>query len=325
MKKNGRVLKVGSGLHKSEIIFMVCILFLPLFHHILNSYILGAYNLVFTFQKYDAKGNLYWVGFQNFETAWNMIFADENSILFHGLVNGLTVWVVQNIVMFPVTMIFSFYMSKRILGHKTFRFVAMLPVMVTGLIMSQIYQSIMEGPLPQILMEVFDTEFIYFFQDPSKTFGTLLGFLLWTGFGSTLIIYPNAMNAIDKNIVEASVIDGADDLRQFWHIYLPGIWPTLTVTYLTAMGVILTTDLPNYLFYGYNAPYETYTMGYYIFKQTMKGGDNVGPVLNAINYMLAPVSVGLSLLWKYVAENYGPTDEEPQLKKKKLIDVNSGR
>ena len=309
----------------SQVVFIAVMLFLPLFYHILNTYILGFYNIFYTFQRADADGNMYWVGFDNFKKAWNLIFGGEASLVATGLRRSFLVWTIQNVVMFPVTMIFSLYLAKRKWGTPFFRFMFMLPTMMTGLIVAQVFIMAVEDPLPQIVDKLFHTGFIYFIQDPSRAFGTLLTFTLWTGFGAIMIVYPNAMNGIDKNTVEASEIDGATYLRQLWHIYIPGMWPTVTVMYFGAFGSILTADLPNFLFFAYNAPVETYTLGYYIFKQTMQAGDNMGPVLNALSYILACVSIPLTMLWKYLAENYGPSEDEVKFKKKRLVDINANR
>lgn len=307
----------------SLVTFVVIMLALPMFYHILNTYVLGFYNLFFTFQQYDSSGNLVWVGFQNFVTAWNMIFDGSSNLLIGSVQRGLITWVVQNVVCFPFTMIFSLYIAKEYLGNKTFRFFSMLPTMMTGLIMALIFQKVIEGPVPLIIQRIFDTDFIYFLKDPNA-FKTLLAYSVWVGFGPTLIIYPNAMNSIEKSIVEASKIDGASDLQQLWHIYMPGIWPTITVMYFNCIGAIISTDVPNFLFFNYSAPAGSYTMGYYLFRQTMIGGEGLGPIINAIHYMLACISVPLTLLWKYVAENYGPSEDEPS-KKKRLVDFYANR
>ena len=323
--KRENIKKRSKKLKRAEIIFMIVMLFVPMFYHILNTYVLGFYNLFFTFQRYDGDGNLFWVGLDNFRIAWQLITGGETSLVAVGLRRSILVWCIQNVVMFPVTMILCLYLANRKPGTQFFKFIFMIPTMMTGLIVAQVFIAFVEDPLPQFVDLVSDKGFIYFIQDPSKAFGTLLTFMLWSGFGSIMIVYPNAMNAIDKNMVEASQIDGATHLQQLWHVYLPGIWPTITVIYFGAFGSLFTADLPNFMFYGYNAPVETYTLGYYIFKQTMGGGDNIAPVLNALSYMISFVAIPLTMGWKYIAENYGPSEDEVKYKKKKLVDIYENR
>lgn len=305
---------------RKEYWFVAFMLFLPLFYHVLVTYVLGFYNLFFTFQQYDDNGNLYWVGFENFRTAWNQIFDGNSELLLTSFGNSMLFWSLQNVVMWPIIIIFSLYIAKGYRGNRIFRFAAMVPTMVTGLILSQIFVKVMEGPVATLISKK-TGEFIYFFQDPKYTRNTVLGYALWSGIGSTLIIYPNAMNAIDQNIVEASKIDGCTDLKQLWHVYLPGIWPTITVAYFNAIGGILTAELPTFLFYEYGAPNETYTFGYYMFARTMKGDDRSGPILNALSYFMSCVSIPMTLAWKYFAENYGPSEDENKRKKKRYVET----
>jgi len=66
---------------------------------------------------------------------------------------------------------------------------------------------------------------------------TLSGVWKAAGFGT--IIYLAALTAIDPNLYEAAIIDGANKWKQLLHITLPGIKSTIIVLFILAAGQIM--------------------------------------------------------------------------------------
>jgi cellobiose transport system permease protein len=64
----------------------------------------------------------------------------------------------------------------------------------------------------------------------------------WTGFNA--LLYLAAMQAIPEDLYESAAIDGARRWRQFWHITVPMIRPTIifTVVVSTIGGLQLFTE-----------------------------------------------------------------------------------
>jgi len=64
----------------------------------------------------------------------------------------------------------------------------------------------------------------------------------WTGYNA--LIYLAAMQAIPDDLYEAAAIDGARPWRQFWHVTIPNLRPTIifTVIVSTIGGLQLFTE-----------------------------------------------------------------------------------
>ncbi len=62
---------------------------------------------------------------------------------------------------------------------------------------------------------------------------------IWQEIGWGSIIYLAALTAINPEIYEAAIIDGAGKLRQTWHITLPGILPTVIILFILRIGHIM--------------------------------------------------------------------------------------
>ena len=73
--------------------------------------------------------------------------------------------------------------------------------------------------------------------DPHWAMPSIILFSVWKGFGSNMIIFVAALQAIPEEMYEAARIDGASRWQQFRHITLPMLGPTLLlVSVLTMAG-----------------------------------------------------------------------------------------
>jgi multiple sugar transport system permease protein len=73
--------------------------------------------------------------------------------------------------------------------------------------------------------------------DPHWAMPTIIAFAVWKNFGYNMIIFLAGLQAIPPELYEAARIDGASSWRQFRHITLPLLKPTLLmVAILTVSG-----------------------------------------------------------------------------------------
>ncbi len=73
--------------------------------------------------------------------------------------------------------------------------------------------------------------------DPRWAMPTIILFAVWKNFGYNMIIFLAGLQAIPADLYEAARIDGASPWRQFRHITLPMLAPTmLMVSILTVSG-----------------------------------------------------------------------------------------
>ena len=62
---------------------------------------------------------------------------------------------------------------------------------------------------------------------------------VWSGAGWSTILYTGALASVNTELYEAAVMDGASKLKQIWHIDLPAIIPTISITLILAIGGIM--------------------------------------------------------------------------------------
>ena len=62
---------------------------------------------------------------------------------------------------------------------------------------------------------------------------------IWQSFGWGSIVYLAAITGINPQLYEAARIDGANKLKQIWHVTLPGMLPIIVIMFIMAVGGLM--------------------------------------------------------------------------------------
>ena len=97
---------------------------------------------------------------------------------------------------------------------------------------------------------------------------------IWQHAGWSSVIYLAALTAINPELYEAAVMDGANRWHRLRHITVPGIMPTVTIMFLLRIGQLLTIDYQMILLLYTPSTYETAdVLGTYIYRRGIVGAD----------------------------------------------------
>jgi putative aldouronate transport system permease protein len=80
---------------------------------------------------------------------------------------------------------------------------------------------------------------VYFMAEPRMFRSLYVWSGVWQSAGFGSVIYLAALSAVDPQLHEAAVMDGASKVRRIWHIDLPGIMPTAVILLILSFGGIL--------------------------------------------------------------------------------------
>ena len=144
-------------------------------------------------------------------------------------------------------------------------------VIIVGM-MKDLFSST-DGIVNALLVKVGITdESIKFFTDPTWFRTLYIGSGIWQGIGFSSIIYLGAMAGINMEQYESAVIDGANRLRQIWHITIPGIIPTITILFILSIGGILGNDFQKILLIYTPRTYSTSdVISTYVYRMGIEG------------------------------------------------------
>ena len=62
---------------------------------------------------------------------------------------------------------------------------------------------------------------------------------VWQNVGWSSIIYLAALSSVSPELIEAAKIDGAGRFQVIWHVNIPGILPTIIITFILSTGGML--------------------------------------------------------------------------------------
>ena len=131
----------------------------------------------------------------------------------------------------------------------------------------------------------------------------IFGSYLWKNIGWDSIIYFAAIMGISTSLYEAAVIDGANRLKQTWHITLPGIRSTIVILFILSLGSILTAGFDQvYLMQNPGNFAVSETIDTYIVKTGLEQA-KYGPA-TAVGLVQGLVGLVLTLIVNKVADKF---------------------
>ena len=132
-------------------------------------------------------------------------------------------------------MIIAAFLTKNTLRNKFYRAVYFLPVICSATAIGIMWKMILNaniGFIPYVL-RMLGMGRINFLNTPKLTIYVVAFISIWRSFGISAIIYVTAIQQIDASLYEASEIDGAGKVRQFFAITVPSIRPTFWYILMT--------------------------------------------------------------------------------------------
>ncbi len=215
------------------------------------------------------------IWFNNYIELW------QDPVFLKALKNTFIIVVVS----VPFTCIFSLWVASAIYKMREgllsfFRIVFYLPV-VTGSVAVTVVWKWMYNNYYGIFNYVLKntgiiSKNINWLGNPQYALWCIILILLTTSVGQPIVLYVSALSNVDNSLVEASEVDGANNLQVFWRIKWPQIMPTtlyiLIITTINsfqcfALIQLLTSGGPNYatetvMYYIYYSAFKLYRFGY---------------------------------------------------------------
>lgn len=96
---------------------------------------------------------------------------------------------------------------------------------------------------------------------------------VWQEMGWGAIIYLAALSGVSSEIIEASLIDGANRLQVIWHIKLPTILPTVVIMLIMRCGSVLSVGFEKVFLLQNSLNLEaSQTISTYVYEIGLQGG-----------------------------------------------------
>lgn len=298
--------KLSAGKTK-KLAFYIAMSALPLLQFCIFYVYVNVNSVLMAFQRYDYfKGRFFWVGFDNFSRVFSDIKTSASIQL--AFKNSFIVYAVSLVIGTTLAVLFSYYVYKKAFGSRIFKTALFFPSIISAVALVTLYRYFVELSIPSIWKSLFGIE-IKGLMHPFTVFPTVLFFCIWTGFGTTVLMYSGAMGSINDSVVEAAKLDGANAFQELIHVTLPSIYHTLVTFIIMGISGLFLNQMNAFTFFGENADPSVSTVGYFIYKTTLANRATLAdfPYLAAFGIILTVVLVPVALIVKKLLERFGPS------------------
>lgn len=224
-------------------------------------------------------------------------FKNPNSAMSEAVANTMKYFAVHLIKIF-LSVTIAYFLYKKVPGHILYKIMFYLPAMIPSMVYITIFKEIVGvyGPIYTLLKNLFGYEMPALFASPETATPAILFYVLWSGFGTSMLIYVGAMNRIPEEVIDAANLDGVGMAREFFQIVLPLIWETFGTYFLLAFTGIFMETGPLLYFVGEDRTLKTQTINYWMFLQVI-GGEYYYPSAIGMFFSICTVPFVIVCRW----------------------------
>lgn len=235
----------------------IYLMFLPVIVYFVMFHYIPMYGAQIAFRDYMPRGGITgseYVGLFHFYTFFS------SNYFWRLIRNTLLLSLLQLLFGFPAPVILALLMNE--LRSKTFKrviqTVTYLPYFISLMVVCSLVINFCsyDGLINDVI--VFfggERESLLLNADYYRTIHVASG--VWQNMGWNSIVYISALAAIDQELYEAAVIDGANRWQQTLHVTLPGIVPTIVIMFIMRMGQVMSVGFEKVILLYNSATYET--------------------------------------------------------------------
>ncbi|MCL2250018.1 MAG: sugar ABC transporter permease [Oscillospiraceae bacterium] len=208
-----------------------------------------VYTAVLSFTNWDGFAReLTFVGFDNYQR-----LLTDDPLFFRSLFNTFILWFMHVFPRMAIALLCAvLFAQSRIRGRQFFQAVFYFPNLVTASSIAVLALLILNrqvGFLNQVLVAAnLVYEPINWLGVPNNARGVVAFLIWWMWFGHSTILLTSGVLSIPRDVVESSMVDGANAWQRFWLITMPLLRPTFAFVFTTSLiGGLQNFDIPHVL------------------------------------------------------------------------------
>ncbi|MBP1993250.1 carbohydrate ABC transporter permease [Paenibacillus eucommiae] len=270
------------------------LLLIPLFVGIGLIYFSTIFGFVMSFTSWDIVRKAEWVGLDNYRT----LASDE--LVWKAMRNTLVFLLISTPAKLIIGLALAILLNQKLKGISFFRLTYFFPtacsVVAIALVWGYLYGT--DGFLNTLLQDIGLSK--VYWMDENHAMGSIAIMSVWGGMGYIALLFLAGLQNVPTEYYEASYVDGASKLRQFWNITLPLLTPTTFFIVVTQLIAAFQMFGEVYLLSG---PLDsTLTIVQYIFNEAFQGfrmgyASALSYVLILIIFLITIVQLKLQKKW----------------------------
>ena len=205
------------------------------------------------------------------------------------ILNSLGYCFITIFISLPLSLLFSYFLHKKMILANVFRAIFFLPNIIPIVALTFAFRMSYTNPFGY-LSGMFEALGIRAGKYPTAQILVYI-YCIWAGLGYNIILFSGAIGRIPKELFESAELDHAGYFKEFIHVVIPCIWPTIVTLIVLGMTHVLTLYMHPYLLTNYDTS-STYSIALSIFQTA--GNDGAMP--NELHQVTA-YGLFFSLIW----------------------------
>jgi ABC-type sugar transport system permease subunit len=126
------------------------------------------------------------------------------------------------------SLLVAFMMNEQLRGRLVLRTAFFLPVVTSWVIVSIMWSMLFDrAGLINGGLRVFGLPIQPFLASPVQAMWIIIALSVWKNVGYFMVIFLAALQGVPQELYEAAALDGANRLRQMWHVAIPSVRPVI--------------------------------------------------------------------------------------------------
>jgi len=196
-----------------------------------------AYPLIFSFvlifHRWNIVTPMEWIGLKNFER----LFHDP--LFGKAITNTLTFLLIHIPLQIIIALLLALLLNSKVKMRGLFRAIYFLPVVVSGVAVTILWQQLYSYDYGVLngLLKAIGLPSVPWLVDASWAMPSVAIMATWKNVGIYIVLFLVGLQNIPAELYEAASLDGASRFRQFRHITIPMLNPTvIVVVVLSTIG-----------------------------------------------------------------------------------------
>ena len=259
-----------STMEKKDFPFVALILAWPIAQILVFWVFINAQSIFMAFT--DMEGNL---SMQSINRLFSYIASGDDGRGFNImelLGKSAFIWIITSVVLWAPNIVFTYMLSRHMVGSKIFRVIFQVPGIVGGVVVTTIFKELYAADSMVInLLQNLGMEFPRKVQingllgHDSTAFPTLMIQTIIYSFSGGGLILGGTFMRIPQEVLESAELDGCGFFREAFQISIPCAWPTISTLIIFSMTGIFVADLGFYLYSDGTGKFGMASIGYYMY------------------------------------------------------------
>lgn len=234
-----------------DYIFIILMLLYPVGQFLFTWAFVNIDSILLAFKS----GSIYgyeWAGFDTIVQVWNesrnnvsnttgVSWLNDSSVI---ILNSFGFALITIFISLPLSLLFSYFLSKKMPLANVFRVIFFLPNIIPVVALTFAFSMGYKADVGYLypLIKVLGIDPVSLNTYPLSQLLVYL-YCIWAGLGYNIILISGAIGRIPKELFESAKIDNCGYFKEFCHVVIPMIWPTIVTLVILGMTNVLTLYL----------------------------------------------------------------------------------